>query len=109
MENVRGLVNMNDGKTIKNIQNTFRKLGYDVDYKVLNAADYGVPQMRYRVFIMANNVGLPVKFPVQDYFKNPGKGQKPYKKVGDVINDLTNKQNFLNHKLYGIWNKVPVN
>jgi len=33
------------------IQQAFDKIGYDVNYRLLNAADYGVPQERFRVFL----------------------------------------------------------
>ena len=37
---------MSKGKVIEMIKNDFEKLGYTVEYRVLNAADYGVPQLR---------------------------------------------------------------
>jgi DNA (cytosine-5)-methyltransferase 1 len=51
-ENVKGLLTMNNGDAIKTIVNDFEKLGYNVVYKLLLAADYGVPQMRERVIII---------------------------------------------------------
>lgn len=51
-ENVKGLLTMNNGDAIKTIVNDFEKLGYHVVYKLLLAADYGVPQMRERVIII---------------------------------------------------------
>ncbi len=63
-ENVKGLLSMENGKVIKMIINDFEKLGYKVDYKVLNAADYGVPQARERVIIMGNRIGVENPFPV---------------------------------------------
>lgn len=52
LENVKRLVRHNGGHTIKRIIQTLRDLGYFVDYKVLNALDYGLPQKRERVFIV---------------------------------------------------------
>lgn len=54
MENVKGLLSMQGGKVIKTIVEEFSNagLGYNVDYKVLRASDFGVPQMRERVIII---------------------------------------------------------
>jgi len=62
-ENVKGLLSMEHGAIIKMIQKDFEKIGYTVEYKVLNAADYGVPQYRERVIIMGNRVGIKNLFP----------------------------------------------
>ena len=51
-ENVRGLLTMNGGEAIQTIIKDFEKLGYHVVYKLLTAADYGVPQTRERVIIV---------------------------------------------------------
>lgn len=51
-ENVRGLLTMNGGEAIQTIIDDFKKLGYHVVYKLLTAADYGVPQTRERVIIV---------------------------------------------------------
>ncbi len=50
-ENVKGLVSMVKGAIIKQICEDFAKCGYDVAWDVLDAADYGVPQHRKRVFL----------------------------------------------------------
>lgn len=52
LENVKGLLTLDNGKFKEDIINKFSKLGYDVEYKLLNAADYGVPQNRNRVFFV---------------------------------------------------------
>ena len=62
-ENVKGLLSMENGKVIKMIKNDFEKIGYKTDYKVLNAADYGVPQARERVIIIGNRIGIKNEFP----------------------------------------------
>ncbi len=50
-ENVRGILSLEQGTAIKQIVKDFDKAGYDVEYQLFNAADFGVPQNRYRVFI----------------------------------------------------------
>ena len=52
LENVKQLVSHNQGKTLERILETLENLGYQTDYKVLNALDFGLPQKRERVFIV---------------------------------------------------------
>jgi len=61
MENVRGILSRKNScgkKVIEIIQNTFVSLGYSVEVWQLNAVEYGVPQMRERVFIVGNRAGI---------------------------------------------------
>jgi DNA (cytosine-5)-methyltransferase 1 len=58
MENVRGLVSSNNGRDLQLLERRFRKMGYQVNSFVLNAADYGVPQSRHRLFIMGLDDGV---------------------------------------------------
>lgn len=51
LENVEGLVQHDDGRTLTTIVNKLEQLGYQVKYDVLNAKDFGVPQDRKRVYI----------------------------------------------------------
>ncbi|SOC41458.1 DNA cytosine methyltransferase [Ureibacillus acetophenoni] len=62
-ENVKGLISMAGGKVIEMIIEDFKKIGYKVEYKLLNAADYGVPQARERVIIIGNRIGAENIFP----------------------------------------------
>lgn len=52
LENVKGLVNHDEGRTWRVIQETLDELGYSINAKVLDAADYGVPQHRERIYIV---------------------------------------------------------
>ena len=54
MENVKGLLSMQKGQVIKTIIEEFTNAGagYNVEYKVLRASDFGVPQMRERVIVI---------------------------------------------------------
>lgn len=52
-ENVKGLVIHDKGRTFKIICKTFEDLGYKVFYQVLNSKNYGVPQNRERIYIVA--------------------------------------------------------
>lgn len=52
LENVKGLINHNKGKTLKAILYLLEQAGYDVKYQVLDSQFYGVPQMRERVYFV---------------------------------------------------------
>jgi len=62
-ENVMGLLSAGEGKLFLDVQNYFRKAGYDLDYKVLNARDYGVLQNRKRVILIGWSIGSHLKYP----------------------------------------------
>lgn len=61
-ENVRGLLSLSEGRVIKMIINDFESAGYQVRYELLNAADYGVPQSRWRVIILGAKKDIPENF-----------------------------------------------
>ena len=85
MENVPDMVYYREKGTrvIDQLMSELRSLGYDaVDFKILLAADYGVPQMRQRLFIIGNRVGIPITWPKPTH--EPGK----YVTVWDAISDL---------------------
>ena len=62
-ENVKGLLSMEKGKVIEMIKHDFEDLGYKVDARLLNAAEYGVPQARERVVIIGNRIGVDNPYP----------------------------------------------
>ena len=52
LENVSGLLTHDKGKTFKTIISTLPELGYEIEYRILDASDYGVPQKRERIYIV---------------------------------------------------------
>lgn len=54
LENVKGLLNHDKGNTFRTIINTFDELGYDVEWRIYNSKDFGVPQNRERVYIIGH-------------------------------------------------------
>lgn len=52
LENVKGLVTHDKGKTIRIILDELNRVGYNVNYRVLTSLNYGVPQMRQRVYFV---------------------------------------------------------
>jgi len=81
-----------DGGIALQIESLLKEMQYNVVEGVLNAADFGVPQIRERVFIMASRIGHPsLPLPthadpsVEDMFKSK---LLPWVTVGEAISDL---------------------
>ena len=55
-ENVRGILGTNKGKDFEEIVSSFAALGYTIQYRILDAEDYGVPQQRERVFVVGHKM-----------------------------------------------------
>jgi len=62
-----------------------RRQGYTVEWRELNAADYGAGTTRTRLFMMARRDSLPIVWPLPTHFKNPTKGQKRWRAAADGI------------------------
>ena len=52
LENVKGLVSHDKGNTLDTIMKSLRKEGYEIQYQILDSADFGVPQIRKRIYII---------------------------------------------------------
>ena len=61
-ENVSGMLHQKHSSALKNIIATFEESGYIVSYKLLNTADYGIPQDRKRVIFIGYHISLNKKF-----------------------------------------------
>ena len=115
LENVKGLVNHEGGKTLKIILEELDKAGYKVYHRVLNSLDYGVPQMRERIYFVGirkdlvngNNFEWPKPvFPpdVQDYLIDNGEMEfnekkRAYETFLKYLNNKYNKGLFKIEKL----------
>jgi len=84
MENVTGIFSAGGGSAVAAITEGFRELGYSVEYRILKAEEYGVPQERRRVVFMGNRTGEPIVWPEPTH----GPGLRPYTTVADAIGDL---------------------
>lgn len=91
MENVPGLLSAQNGEYVKTIVEFFHEHGFRTEYKVINAADYGAPQLRRRFILIGTKTDLVIPFPKAKYFENPESYQKGYRTVGEVITDLANE------------------
>jgi DNA (cytosine-5)-methyltransferase 1 len=69
MENVPGIVSIGDGVVLRQIYEDFTALGYTVCHKVINMAEYGVPQTRKRTVFVGNKKGLDFEWPLPHYIK----------------------------------------
>lgn len=85
LENVKQLVGHDGGKTLKIIVQALKDLGYHVQYSVLNALDYGLPQKRERVVIVGH------REPIMFTFPNP---EKPYKSLNEILENKVDKKYF---------------
>ena len=94
-ENVRNLINHDSGKTWKVMQKIFDSLGYDYKFEILNAADYGIPQTRRRLFVVGfrkecKNFSMPpkkikLKYKMKDFsIDNCDKGYFNFNKKGNI-------------------------
>jgi len=68
-ENVRGLISHDKGRTFETILSVLKELGYNVQYKVLNANDYGVAQKRERIIIVGTQEGINFEYPEKQKYK----------------------------------------
>lgn len=84
MENVEGILSMLDGKIVEKIIKDYEKIGYKITYKLLNAADYGVPQLRKRVIFIGNRLNLENLHPKPIY------KEKEYITLGQTIEKYMN-------------------
>lgn len=89
-ENVKGILSLNKGKTFETILNDFSSLNYTVQYKVLNSADYGVPQVRERVIIVGvrNDIDFTFHYPEPTNSKDNSNNKPKWVTVVDAIGNL---------------------
>lgn len=93
-ENVKGLLSMQKGELFKTILELFASLGYRVEHKLLNAADFGTPQIRERVIVVGTKLNQPFFFPQPTHY-NPDQPKNlinsimnPYITLAEAIGDL---------------------
>ncbi len=60
LENVKNFASHDNGNTLRVVKTTLEELGYDVNYKVLNSVDYGMPQKRERIYIVCFRKDLDI-------------------------------------------------
>lgn len=96
LENVPGLAFDNKNEGLQHLMagvaavNRRAKTKYKVEWAVLNAADYGVPQLRERVFLVGSRDGKRFVFPEPSFFppERASAGQQTYRTAWDALGDL---------------------
>lgn len=63
LENVVGLATHRSGTTIEIMEDCFRSQGYETEWRILNAAHYGIPQKRERLIMIGAQRGVKIRFP----------------------------------------------
>nr|CAD33712.1 putative DNA methylase [Escherichia coli] len=104
-QNVRGILSLDNGTAIEKIESDFKSLGYKVKKQLFNVADYGVPQMRYRVIIVGVRDDIKVEYIYpQPTHSSPKKSDKtglaPWISIGDALHDIPepdSENDLLNH------------
>ena len=111
LENVKNIISFNDGKDFKEINIALTECGYNVKFKVLNAADFGIPQNRQRVFIHGERKDLNLnyfRFPNPTHSKSNKSGLKSWKSIGEALSEINDE--LKNPKcLNNIYSKYKIN
>ena len=92
-ENVKGLTTHDSGKTFEYVISKFKELNYSIQYSILKATDYGIPQSRQRLFLIGinqTNTHIQINFP-------PPKIELTLK-MQDLLEDNVNTQYYLQEK-----------
>jgi len=102
LENVRGLVSHDKGRTFQTIKESLGKIGYSIDYLLLNSSNFGVPQNRVRIYIVGtlnkeinitlnSNLGATdthkFKTENQNHSLNFGNDLPQFKLVKDILHE----------------------
>lgn len=88
-ENVRGIMGTNKGDDWKVIQESFKNLGYKLNYRILDALDYGVSQQRERMFMVGHTLDSDFLFP-QPLYGPDSIDKIPHITAGEALYDVNN-------------------
>lgn len=89
LENVKGLLNHDGGNTFRTILNALDELGYDVEWRVLNSKDFGVPQNRERVYIIGHLRGDGRREVFPFFGENESTNRASIKQLGNINNSTS--------------------
>jgi DNA (cytosine-5)-methyltransferase 1 len=97
MENVEGITNIGGGVILDQILEDFANIGYSIDYRMINMAMYGVPQLRKRAIFVGNRTGMSFSWPEIRYYDSRkelstlgtfDKQLLPFNSVNSALGDL---------------------
>jgi DNA (cytosine-5)-methyltransferase 1 len=103
MENVPGILSMSKGKVVEKVIELYSEIGYSCKMEVLLAADYGVPQLRRRVFFIGTPEDSVPSLKIQKTNRKEDNQKKSFEKdvlnsyltVNDVISDILDIKPFV--------------
>lgn len=87
-ENVKGMMTLGKGEVFKQIVEDFKAAGYTVYHKLLNARDYGVPQIRERVILVGVRTDLDFKYEFPNQTHGNEQGLNSFITLEEAIGDL---------------------
>ncbi|WP_080357293.1 DNA cytosine methyltransferase [Stenotrophomonas maltophilia] len=91
LENVKGLAYGVHKEALDHIQSVAKRLGYKTSVSIINAADYGVPQIRERCLVMGYRGGSPSP-PLPTHAKSPSGSLLPWVTAGAALTDLDTEE-----------------
>jgi DNA (cytosine-5)-methyltransferase 1 len=108
-ENVKGMMTLEKGTIMKRILSDFESIGYNVKFKLLNAADYGIPQRRERVFIVGirSDINVEFEFPKPVLSENATNSWVPLNKIVTKLKIEDSKYYFSKRAVEGMKNAKP--
>lgn len=109
-ENVSGIISAQNGEAWKQILDSFAEIGYKLYYRLLDAADYGVPQHRERLLIVGVKDNINFKFPRPTHGPD-SLDKSEYYNALDAINDIVineeEEEGKINGKYGYLLNDIP--
>ncbi len=112
-ENVDGFMFKTHKEAFEFVKEKAKALGYNITYKVINCADYGVPQTRKRFICVGTKIGLKeFEFPHKTHSQNPKGDEKKWVTCGQVIGEFDNitseeKEKHPGGKDYELFLQIP--
>ncbi|QCZ92185.1 DNA cytosine methyltransferase [Salinimonas iocasae] len=98
MENVPGILSAHNGKYVNEVKSYFENHGYRVEFKIINCADYGVPQLRKRFLMIGTNTDLVIPWPKAKFFAEPEDWQQAHRTVGLALSGLDTEDSYFRFK-----------
>ncbi len=108
-ENVYGITGAENGSAWQSIQAAFRDIGYTIFSTILDAADYGVPQHRERLFIVGVRDGGNFNFPLPTHGPDSNSNIQHYsaREALQGVNCESNQESGLNGRYGHLLNEIP--
>ena len=108
MENVEGITNIGGGTILEQILEDFANVGYQIECRVVNMAQYGIPQLRKRAIFVGNRQGIRFDWPKVSHYDTRktkpestlfGNDTMPFNSVNSALSDLMLPQgNYFSHR-----------